>query len=87
MSHALLSLLITFALLWIALISATSDWQKQVPSQQGLHDQQHAPLLSQQEQQHTCSNLLDVHELHGEWVEAATDLEASLLNVHLRVCV
>jgi len=86
MSHALLSLLITFALAWIALISATSDWQKQVPSQQGLHVQQHAPS-QQQQQQHTCSNLLDVHELHGEWVEAATDLKATLHNVHHWVCM
>ena len=78
MSYALLSLFVVVALEQAADASATKHTQKHPTLQQG--PQHQASLLSKQ--QLACSNLLEINELHGEWLEGSSDLKAGLLTLH-----
>lgn len=74
MSYTLLSLLITLSL-YPRAASAFKHSQQAPVFQQGV--QQHPTLLPRQ--QPACFNILDANELHGEWVDGASEIKAGQL--------
>ena len=74
MSSVVLSLFVALA---IGQADSASNKHLQKPSVLHQGGQHHATLLPRQ--QPACSNLLDANELHGEWVEGASDTKASQL--------
>ena len=77
MSCILLNLLSILALL-------SAAWAATVPTTQphpcsGVQAQRQLLSSSSTQSLPACTNLLDASELHGAWVEGASDMEASML--------